>query len=189
MRDEQIALMLVSALALMGVRCIPVAGPVIAPPMAALLCLLASSLGAGPGAAAGLLYGAALSFSGGDRFVGAALGLCAMTAGAAGALGRWAGALAFALTNTVTLLYGMGASYGALNPIMAFLAGLTTASCRRNSWRGCGRVRAADTGHDPERLAARLLNDARRRVKALGQVFGELASGYDSPAARRTSGR
>ncbi len=64
---------------------------------------------------------------------------------------------------------------------MAFLAGLTTASCRRNSWRGCGRVRAADTGHDPERLAARLLNDARRRVKALGQVFGELASGYDSP--------
>jgi hypothetical protein len=84
---------------------------------------MASSLG-GAGRGGGLLFGAALSFSGGDKFVGAALGLCAMTAGAAGGLGRWAGALAFALTNTVTLLYGMGASYGALHPLPAFIAGL-----------------------------------------------------------------
>jgi hypothetical protein len=42
----------------------------------------------------------------------------------------------------------------------------------------CARKR----GHDPERLASRLLSDARRRVKALGQVFGELATGYDAPA-------
>lgn len=184
MRDEQIALMLVSALALMGIRCIPVAGPLAAPPVAALLCLIASSLGAGQGAAAGLLFGAALTFSGGDRFVGAALGLCAMTAGAAGALGRWAGALAFALCNAVTLLYGMGASYGALHPLSAFFAGLVYCLLppsfleKLSAWYA-----PADVGHDPERLAARLLADARRRVRALGQVFGELASGYEAPSA------
>ena len=184
MRDEQIALMLVSALGLMGIRCIPVVGPVLAPPVAAILCLIASSLGAGQGAAAGLLYGAALTFSGGDKFVGAALGLCAMTAGAASGLGRWASALAFAITNTVTLLYGMGASYGALLPLPAFLAGLTYCllppKFLEKIWAWFA---PASTGHDPERLAARLLNDARKRVKALGQVFGELATGYDAPGA------
>lgn len=181
MRDEQMALVLVGALALMGVRNLPVVGPFIAPPLAALMCLAASSLGAGQGAAAGLLFGAALSFSGADRFVGAALGLCALTAGAAGGLGRWAGALAFALCNTVTLIYGMGGSYGALHPVQAFAAGLVycllppAAMEKLRAWF----LPAAD-GHDPERLAARLLNDARRRVRALGAVFGELAGGYEA---------
>jgi stage II sporulation protein E len=183
MRDEQLALMLVSALALMGIRSIPVAGPMLAPPVAAILCLIASSLGAGQGAAAGLLYGAALSFSGGDRFVGAALGLCALTAGAAGALGRWAGALAFALCNMVTLLYGMGASYGALHPAQAFAAGLLYCllppKFMEKVWAW---FLPTESGHDPERLAARLLVDARKRVRALGQVFGELAVGYESPS-------
>lgn len=182
MRDEQVAISLVSALALMGIRCIPVAGPLVAPPVAAVLCLIASSLGAGQGAAAGLLYGAALSFSGGDRFVGAALGLCALTAGAAGGLGRWAAALAFALTNMVTLLYGLGASYGALHPAWAFAAGLVYCvlplKFMEKVWAW---FLPQDAGHDPERLAARLLSDARKRVKAVGQVFGELASGYEAP--------
>lgn len=182
MRDEQISLMLVSALALMGIRHIPVAGPFLAPPVAGVLCLIASSLGAGQGAATGLLFGAALSFSGGDRFVGAALGLCALTAGAAGGLGRWAGALAFALTNTVTLLYGMGGSYGALHPAQAFAAGLfyclLPPGFMEKIWSW---FLPANSGHDPERLAARLLLDARRRMRALSQVFGELAGGYETP--------
>jgi len=182
MRDEQIALMLVSGLALMGVRSIPVAGPVIAPAAAGVLCLVASSLGAGPGAAAGLLFGAALSFSGGDPFIGAALGLCALTAGAAGGLGRWAAALAFALTNTVTLIYGMGESYGALHPVQAFAAGLVYCllppALLNKAWAWFSR---AESGHDPERLAARLLGDARRRLRALSAVFGEMAGGYEAP--------
>ncbi len=57
MRDERIALVLVAALALMGVRMLPVVGPLLAPPVAAVLCLIASSLGAGPGAAAGSCSG------------------------------------------------------------------------------------------------------------------------------------
>ncbi len=182
MRDERIALYLVTALAAMGLRLIPVAGPLAAPLVAGIFCLIASSLGAGQGAAAGLLFGAALSFSGGDRFIGAALGLCALTAGAASGMGRWASALAFALCNTVTLIYGMGGSYGAMHPWQAFLAGLVYCllppSFMEKVWAW---FLPAERGHDPERLAARLLLDARRRVRALGQVFGEMAGGYEAP--------
>ena len=182
MRDERIALFLVTALAVMGLRLIPVVGVSAAPIVAGVFCLIASSLGAGQGAAAGLLFGAALSFSGGDRFIGAALGLCALTAGAAGAMGRWAGALAFAICNTVTLIYGMGGNYGAMHPWQAFAAGLIYCllppSFMEKVWAW---FLPAERGNDPERLAARLLLDAKRRVRALGQVFGEMAGGYEAP--------
>ncbi len=182
MRDEQIALMLVCALSLMGINRLPVVGPVVAPMAASVMCLMASFLGAGPGAAAGLLFGAALSFSGGNRFLGASLGLCALAAGAAGGLGRWAGALAFAVSNTVTLVYGMGEAYGALHPVLAFAAGcvycMVPPKVMEKLWAW---FVPTDASHDPERLAARLLSDARRRVRALSQVFGELAGGYEAP--------
>ncbi len=76
----------------------------------------------------------------------------------------------------------MGGDYGALHPVLAFAAGLVYCLLPPGfmeklwSW-----FLPPNGGHDPERLAARLLTDARRRVRALSAVFGELAGGYATP--------
>lgn len=180
LRDEQVSLILLCMCLLLGAK--GAFGAAWARPAAGLMVLLAAYVGPGAGAAAGILFGAVLSFTGVDPFVGASLGLCGLMAGAVRALGRPASAAAFVLGNAVTLVYAMGYQLGTLHPLAALGAGalyclLPQAPLDRlQSW-----LRPELPGHDPERLAMRQKKAAQKKLRALAGVFEELAAGCAQP--------
>lgn len=185
--DEQLALILALMIALLGVKGIPFIGVYAPAYFASLITLIAAGQGAGLGTMMGVISGVVLALTGNDPFIGASLGLCGALAGLTRGLGRPASAVAFSAGNAATLLYGLGYSYGALNPIGVLLIGV--AYCliplrwinRLADW-----VKEPTYGHDPERLAARVRQTAEKRVRALGSVFSELSVGYANDSTHST---
>lgn len=180
MPDEQLSLALLSCLCLLGLRGLPGWGAGL-PQMAAVLAtLLAAGRGVGLGATAGVLMGAVLSLNGSDPFLGAALSLCGVLAGAVRRLGRPASALAFAAGNALSAMYGLGYAQGVL-PGLELILGcavylLLPAKAVKRLWSW---MESASTGRcDPETLARRMRGAAAQQVERVEQVFDELAAGY-----------
>lgn len=130
---------------------------------------------------AGILMGTALLLTGDEPFIGAALGLCGLMAGLTRRLGRPASALAFALGNTLTILYGMSYLYGAIHPAAAL--GIGCAYCLMPApleKKIVGWFSKEAANDDPDKLVRRIRKSAQLRVQALGSVFSELAEGYSA---------
>ena len=178
MPGERTGLMIFLCAALGGLAKLQIHTGVAAAYAGALVCAQMSS---GAGACAGLVCGGVLTAMGGPPGRAAALGICGLAAGAVCGRKRWASALTLA----------------ACAPPAALLAGLPywESLC---ALAACGGVLAVP-GHilekfrgrlsgerggacDPDRLALRLRAETGRRLRALGEAFGELAEGYRLPA-------
>ena len=180
--EEQLSLILCAMLCLMGINASP-AYP-LAPALAALLTLACGYGGAAQGAAAGVVAGAALALSGDNPMLGASLGLMGLVAGAIYPLGRgWAG-LAFLLINLACAAFGPEGQLGTLHPLWALgVAGVYLLLPQEILDRLAGWLRPDQPALPPERLAAHLRQGSEKRLRALAEVFTELAQGYgDCPA-------
>lgn len=184
MPDEQLSLSLLILLSLISLRATPYFGRQLATCSAVLVALAGSGMGAGGGALFGIAAGTALTLGGSDPFIGSSLGLCGLLAGCVRALPRPCAALAFAAGNLLTVSWGLGYTIGAVDWLPLAAAALlycllpTPWLKRIQGWMTPVRPHA-----DPERLAVRMRRSAARRLEEIGEVFGELADGYDGETA------
>lgn len=180
--EERLSLILCAMLCLMGINASPAYA--LAAPLAALLALACGYAGPAQGAAAGVVAGAALALSGDNPLLGASLGLMGLVAGATYPLGRgWAG-LAFLLINLACAAFGPEAQLGTLHPLWALgVAGVYLLLPPEALERLAGWLGPDQGALPPERLAAYLRLGSEKRLRALAEVFSELAQGYgDCPA-------
>ncbi len=181
--EEQLSLVLLSLAMLIGLRLIPIAGVPLAHLLAAGLTLMGACCSVGAGAVAGVLCGSALTLIGDSPYVGVALALCGLLAGAAKPLGRPAMALAFLLGNAISLIYTSGSQIGAINPYVALLAGVGLCFVPPQvERRVAGWFVPAPMEQDSERMVTHMRQDAEKRVRALGLLFEEMSAGYETPS-------
>lgn len=174
--DERLSLLLVSLVALWGAGA---RAPFAAAVVARFATLSLAHLGGEWGAAAGLLWGAALSFLRGGGGGSPSLGLMGLAAGAARPLGRFWMALVFALGGVADYALGGGELWGAHSPLAAVLAaGLYLAVPASALDRLAGWARPLPPHRAPEEVTERVARDTGRRLRALAGVYGEMAEGY-----------
>ena len=171
MLQERIGLGLLAGACLAGLNQLL---PPLTEALAALLALVF------PGAATGALAGLALVAGGGSMLQTASLALCALVSGMKLCTRRWQRALALCATAAAVRL---AAGAGALEPQWALCAAaaylLLPAQLLRKT-----EAFAAPPGEpccNPDRVAREVTADARRRLRALGDAFEEMADGCAAP--------
>lgn len=170
--QEKLGMALIAAAGLTGLYMLL---PPLAEGMAALMALCA------PTATVGALAGVSLAAGGGGMLKTASLMLCGIAAGSRLCVARWQRALAFFGVAAVSWLAG-GA--GALAPQWALCA---AAAYLLLPARWSDRIAdlsqpARETPCDPEHVAREVTADARRRLRALGDAFGEMSEGCACPS-------
>ena len=180
--EEKLSLVLCAMLCLMGTNASPAYA--LAAPLGALLALACGCAGPTQGAAAGVVAGAALGLSGNNPLLGASLGLMGLVAGATYPLGRVWASLAFLLMNLACAAFGPEAQLGTLHPLWALgVAGAYLLLPQEGLERLAGWLGLDQGAISPERLAAHLRQGSQQRLRALADVFAELAQGYgDCPS-------
>lgn len=134
----------------------------------------------GMGASSGVLAGLALYFGGGSLIKTASLALCALAGGLKICCLRWQRALLVCAAAGVT----QAAAADALGFPWAACAALVYLLLPDGPVRRLREIAAPDQAENcsPERIAREATQDARRRLRALGDAFSEMAEDCTLPA-------
>ena len=173
MPQERAGAALLAGACLAGVHCV-------LPPLAEALSALAVLLFPGAGAAVGALAGLALAAGGANLLKLASLSLCALAAGAKFFERRWQRALALcaaaALAQWIAGAQALGAQW-ALCAAAAYA--LLPERIVRRAESAASPPR--EEGCRAERVAREVTAETRRRLRALGDVFEEMADAAAAP--------
>lgn len=173
MPQERVGALLLAGACLAGAYCE-------LPPLAEALAALAVLAFSGAGAAVGVLAGLALAAGGANLLKLASLSLCALMAGLKLFAYRWQRALALcaaaALVQWIAGAAALGAQW-ALCAAAVYL--LLPESLLRRAEAFAGPPREEDCS--AERVAREVTAETRRRLRALGDVFEEMADASAAP--------
>ena len=171
--EERAGLALLACAGLAGVQCV-------LPPLAEALAVLGVLMFSGGGAAVGALAGLALAVEGGNLLKLASLSLCAWAAGAKFCARRWQRALALCVAAALAQWI---AGVNALGAQWALCAAAVYLLLPERLVRRAERVAAPSRDEicPAERVAREVTADARRRLRALGDVFEEMADACAAP--------
>ena len=148
-----------------------------------------SFLGAGAAACAGAALGGMMIVCGADA---RSIAFLAAVGAAAGAFSRERtmrvrGLIGAAIAAGMAAAIGVGWESGAVSVACGLLSALIP---ERIAEKICDWAMGERGGAcDPDRLARRLRGETGRRLRAMGEAFGEMAEGYRIPESCRTSGR
>ena len=173
MLSERLGLMLFALCALAGASALL---PPAAEALASLTVLVFPSLGASAGALAGI----ALAAGGAGALKLASLAVCGLAVGSRLCENRWQRALSLAGAAVVARL-AMGE--GALGPLWALCAAGAYLLIPEGPLRRADELFSPrrDAPPDPDRLARELAAETGRRLRSLGDAFGEMAEGCAAP--------
>ena len=173
MLQERVGALLLACACIAGLqRTLPAA----AEAAAALGVLIAPGLGA----AAGVLGGAALALGGASPLKLGGLALGALVAGWRGFEKRWQRALAMC---AASLVYRLAVGAGAPEPQWALAAALIYLMMPESVLKRAAVFTSPphSEAREPDRIAREVTAQSRRRLRALGDAFGDMAEGCAAP--------
>lgn len=173
MLQERVGALLLACACIAGLqRTLPAAAEV----AAALGVLIAPGLGA----AAGVLGGAALALGGASPLKLGGLALGALVAGWRGFEKRWQRALAMC---AASLVYRLAVGAGVPGPQWALAAALIYLMMPESALKRAAVFTSPphSEAREPDRIAREVTAQSRRRLRALGDAFGDMAEGCAAP--------